>query len=374
MNILVVIIIVLSFGIAIFLAILNSYVVNLKGAEVDAERLLSRAEEWVDSGSVEWVVDSDFFVQFLGLLKLSFSLDEFGLTVIGVILYYVAYIFIFTRYKGVYFSWASLLLVVLCLLSPSVLLRVSALLREPYCIFFGVLAVWFGVQFIVERKILKLILSLACIVMAGFFHKAFLAFIPLFVSLLAFFSVRRLFYFGLLALVLGILLVASVSYLIPVLGALRGGDALVTIISGDLSIAEKIVGYKSGLNARTTYDYGADFSTFLSVLGTFMKASAYYYLAPFPWGVSNTLDIMVLVENISRFICLVYLVFKAIASGRRDVYFVLLCYFLLNLIWALGTSNYGTGSRHHMTAIPFLMMGYIMIFNRKSLLGCQDNK
>lgn len=363
MSIVLLLVVIFSMLLATILAVSNSYFVNLKGASVDAERFLLKADEWISNGSVEFVIDAEFFIQFLGMIQSCLPLDEFWLTAIGIVLYYSTFIFIFSRFKGAVVSGFSFLLTILCFLcflTPSVLLRVSALLREPYSIFFGVLAVWFAVQFITSKRYELLGAAVVCIIFAGFFHKAYLAFVPIFFVLIILFSLkinaRSLGVAGLL----GIGFVLTALYIAPHLGSLRGGDALSAVISGDFSVAEKIVSYKSGVDARATYNYGANFSSSVALIFTALRANLYFYLSPFPWKISNVLDIFVFIENITRVLSLFLVLRIAFRDYHKEVYFIIFCYLALNSIWALGTSNYGTGSRHHMTTMPLLMMAYFM--------------
>ena len=364
MSIIILLVVIFSMLLAIILAISNSYFVNLKGASVDAERFLLKADEWIADGSVEFVIDAEFFIQFLGIIRSCLPLDEFWLTAIGIVLYYCTFIFIFSRFKGSVVSGFSFLLTMLCflcLLTPSVLLRVSALLREPYSIFFGVLAVWFAVRFITSKRYDLLVLAVACAIVAGFFHKAYLAFIPIFISLIILFSITLSVRSLAVGALLGVGLVLTALYVTPHFGLLKGGDALSAVVSGDLSVADKIVSYKSGRDARATYDYGASFSSPAAVIFTALRANLYFYLSPFPWKISNVLDVLIFIENIARVLSLFLVLRLVLRSYHKEVYFVVFCYLALNSIWALGTSNYGTGSRHHMTTMPLLMMAYFMM-------------
>ncbi|MDX2471415.1 MAG: hypothetical protein QNL04_12650, partial [SAR324 cluster bacterium] len=110
MSIVILLVVVFSMLLAIILALSNSYFVNLKGASVDAERFLLKADEWITDDSVEFVIDSEFFIQFLGIIRSCLPLDEFWLTAIGIVLYYSTFIFIFSRFKGSFISGFSFLL------------------------------------------------------------------------------------------------------------------------------------------------------------------------------------------------------------------------------------------------------------------------
>ena len=126
--------ILLSILIVVSLAISNSYIINLKGAYIDAERFLAGAEYWAKNGTFEIVIDSAFFMQFIGVfIRLGFS--EFGLTLIGILMYFTAVVPFLSKltFEKKLASFSIFFLVAFC---PSLIFRLAALLREPYVIFF----------------------------------------------------------------------------------------------------------------------------------------------------------------------------------------------------------------------------------------------
>lgn len=353
----------LSFVMAILVAFSNAYVVNLKGAEVDAERFLKHAMEWAQFGSLELVIDAEFFIQFLGVLVYLGGSDELFLTAIGILFYYCSIWFLLRQY-GSFGCWRILAFLVACYLvffSPSLILRMGALLREPYVIFALIMMTYHAVKFIERKSFGRFILVLLFGLIGALFHKAFLAFLPIFLIVLASFLVNRnprswlliggvFVSFGVLAILL-----------FPTLATLRGGDALSVIMSGDFSTADRIVDSKSSREFRTTYDYGKDFSSLGGVLLTVIQANIYYYLAPFPSKVTAVVDIFAVVENWLRIFVITYLAWRLKVQPNRAAMFVLVCYFLFNSIWAVGTSNYGTATRHHITTAPLLLYGFILV-------------
>src|SRR4026209_612645 len=57
--------------------LINAYVVDLKGASVDASKFHEAAISWMHFGSVGFVVDAAFYSQLLGLIYLLFGKSEF---------------------------------------------------------------------------------------------------------------------------------------------------------------------------------------------------------------------------------------------------------------------------------------------------------
>lgn len=357
----------LSVIIVFLIAISNSYLVNLKGAEVDAERFLEHANNWAFLGTLKYAIDAEFFIQFLGVFVYLFSFDEFQLTLIGLFAYYAIYfkLFLIVDYKSAKIPWAFHIVVVLALFSPSVLLRVGALLREPYVIVALGFMVYFGVRYIETLNVKFIFYSLMFGFFGMFFHKAILAFIPIYFILILFFNTS----FNIKSILFGLVIlgVSSIVMLVvfPSLSNLRGGAALSVVLTGEFSGAEQVVGYKSGREFRTTYDYGADFSNIFTIMLTALKANYYYYFSPFPWNIRTFSDIYAFIENSLRFFVIGFISLSLFKKFSKPVLFVFLCYLLLNTIWAVGTSNYGTGSRHHITTLPLLMLALIYILKNE---------
>jgi hypothetical protein len=102
--------------------------------------------------------------------------------------------------------------------------------------------------------------------------------------------------------------------------------------------------------------------------------------APFPWQVENVKDIYALLESMLRFV----LLFFALSSWRRSSGEVRSCYgFLLivvlgmELMWALGTVNWGTAMRHHVPGygvIVLLGAPRLILFMQKLQFGIARGK
>lgn len=357
-----------SFFFAVSMAVSNAYITNLKGAEIDAERFLEKGEDWASNGTVQLVVDSDFFIQLVGLYTRA-GLDEFGMTLIGILLYYATIAFFITKLRLTINKPSTIAVFFLLVFSPSVLFRVAALLREPYTIFFVTFGVFLLSAWIVNRRSGYFIVGLAFCVVGALFHKAALALLPLIILLLMVCSIR----FRPGTVVFVAFSVSLFSYLIyaslSLLEGLRGVQALTVILTGDFSSAEQIVSAKSSRDFRTTYDYGADWTSFSGVIVTVFKSTVYYYGKPFLNDLQGVSDFVAFFDNFLRWVVL-YVVCVALYKNRfnnRQHVFLMGCYLLFNIIWAVGTSNYGTGSRHHMTSLPILALLYCLIFSDKTM-------
>ena len=109
---------------------------------------------------------------------------------------------------------------------------------------------------------------------------------------------------------------------------------------------------------RATYKDSVEINGVTGLL-IFVPISLFQYLfEPMPWRISDGLDVMVLFENILRG----WLLWKALVSLRnllgqcqRAVLFVFVSYLLIEVIWSLGTINWGTALRHHIPSTGLLL-------------------
>jgi len=124
-------------------------------------------------------------------------------------------------------------------------------------------------------------------------------------------------------------------------------------------------------DVRTNFSFILDTSSVFGIVTTLPMVFVEYMFAPFPWQVENVEDICAFFESILRFV----LLFSAVSSWRRSSGEVRSCYgFLLivvlglELVWALGTTNWGTATRHHVTGYSVLVLlgapGLILFMRR----------
>jgi len=88
-----------------------------------------------------------------------------------------------------------------------------------------------------------------------------------------------------------------------------------------------------------------------SLIKTTSLAYIYYLFAPFPWQVKNWLDFYALADSFFRFILILISIFfwyRAEGKKRHIWGLLLVIYFSMTFLWAIGTVNYGTSIRHHL--------------------------
>jgi len=111
--------------------------------------------------------------------------------------------------------------------------------------------------------------------------------------------------------------------------------------------------------ARASYSIGVRVNSDLDLLFFTPVALFNYLFQPFPWRATTILDWALVIENLLRG----YLLFRAVANfyhscGERRVCIGLVFsgFLVIEIIWALGTINWGTAVRHHIPALGLLLL------------------
>ncbi len=114
-------------------AFINAYVTNLKGATVDAERLMDHAIAWLHHGEFSFVFDAQFYIQIIGVIFSVFGESEFLVAQLNIVALLVA-----CRYFHAICLFVvgrtSAFLTILFMLWPSMVPRATTALREPILI------------------------------------------------------------------------------------------------------------------------------------------------------------------------------------------------------------------------------------------------
>ncbi|MDB9494343.1 hypothetical protein PN441_04555 [Spirulina major CS-329] len=108
-------------------------------------------------------------------------------------------------------------------------------------------------------------------------------------------------------------------------------------------------------------EYGAFFQITnpLTILPTFLS----YQLMPTPNRVTHVFDIVISIENYFRlFLVIIYISNRSKLSyfNRTNGDIFLMMWFMIELIWSIGTLNWGTAARHHVPAYGLLLLNGFM--------------
>ena len=125
-------------------------------------------------------------------------------------------------------------------------------------------------------------------------------------------------------------------------------------------------GYESRANYRTDIEINGLGGLILSLPSFLFQ----YLFEPMPWKISSIVDVVALLENMLRF-WLIWNALKYLVGSylnkpmfvahnyfgyERCILFIFLSYLLIESLWSLGTSNWGTASRHHVPSLGLLLV------------------
>jgi hypothetical protein len=229
---------------------------------------------------------------------------------------------------------------------PSSLFYASDTMREAYQMLFLIFVVYFGINYLRFGKVLyffKLFFSLFILCLL---HHVFIGFSILILAylLLKKFTIKK-----------SVFVFVIFSILFTFFGSLFKG-----YIPSSLSLTESVERFNEiGRSLEANSTYPTLFGTSNPVIGFFTNFLQ-YLLEPFPWRIKNFFDVVVFVENSLRFIFLFYIIKYVFIKKTRskfnvDLRFLLFCFFVMEGLWSLGTSNWGTAIRHHLPAVGVLL-------------------
>ena len=243
------------------------------------------------------------------------------------------------------------------LLYPSFLLYSSLALRETLIVLFMIISVYF---FLVEEKKLPALiylLPLAIIKIQNFLILVLAYIVYLFLRKRSF--QRYLIFFG------GGLLVILFGNHIPLINVFF---ERIDYYRWNL-IAENF-GYN--WNFMGGYDYQPFVSGF-SIIPLVIKSFVYMLLKPFPWEVTNLVQLIQSVENIFIIALIVWVVKKKIFMPiiKRKLLFLNILLVLSMTIYGLVTFNFGTAARFRFPFIVIYLVFYLYLLRSDRIISRQ---
>jgi hypothetical protein len=347
----------LGFSLRIMIAFWNGFFGPSFGADLDALTFHLRAVKYAgnpifDEFSIGWI-----YTYILGLFYYVTTDSLFLGSLLSCIAWLASALILLNclRILSVERSVQVRVMLIYALL-PSSIMFTSITLREPFQLLFVNLAIYAVLKIYLRNAVKHWFTLIAALAAAGSLHGGLLAFgIILFSGTLLLISMRGKTRISWLKLVL----MGAVGLIVLWYGFSTFGDVSYNLNDGlDGSIQK----YQQGLlsvDARTHYKTDAKISG-LGGLLFFVPLGLFQYLfEPFPWHVSAASDIIALFENFLRG----WLILKAwkelkVASTkrRRILLFIFSSYLVMEIIWSIGTINWGTSIRHHLPAWGLLLL------------------
>ena len=346
------------------MALINTYLFTIHGADADANRFQRLAVEWAASGKLSITVGAEFYQQLLGIFYRIFSPSHLFGEELSIIAFLFSCLVLIKIVHLINLKKYQVGLLLMFGLLPTNLVLCSVTLRESYQILFFMLAVYWGLRFHLKPTKGAMIFCVFSALIMGFFHRALILYMLFLLPVLFLwfpkqvsgspdsrcrFSRKRFIVTGaILILIIGILIIG-------VLLEIQGLDVLASIFSGKgLKFAADYrtrLMFEAAPDARANYGILLDTSSVGSLIKTTSLVYIYYLFAPFPWQLKNWLDFYGLADSFFRFILILISVFswyRAEGIRRRIWGLFLVIYFSMTFLWAIGTVNYGTSIRHHL--------------------------
>ena len=257
----------------------------------------------------------------------------------------------------------SILMLIYALL-PSSIFHTSITLREPYQLFFVNLAIYAFLKIYLNKSLLYWPVLFCAVICLGLLHGVLIVFgVFLMVAVLIMTSFRyhqskKHFSFTKLVVVLPLI----VFVMSRGISFFESHSYCTYALEMNFDFLGTIAGFQEGLvslGARSNYKTSVTIDSGIALL-YFLPVNLFQYLfEPMPWRITNLFDVIVMLENILR-VWLLWRAWKWLRSasvqGKRPVLFVFISYLFLEMMWSLGTVNWGNAVRHHIPSVGLLLI------------------
>jgi hypothetical protein len=166
---------------------------------------------------------------------------------------------------------------------------------------------------------------------------------------------RIMFFAVLVPMIVGLIALLKTTNILSGVAGLR---ELNSILDFDLDTIAMIFDHKANISERASYGVVVDTSSLTNVLITTPLVLLHYFLQPFPQNIANLYDFVAFIEVTVRVSILCYL-YKNRRFLSKENCLLLFFYCAAFFLWAVGTTNWGTAQRHHITTNWMLILLYI---------------
>jgi hypothetical protein len=341
-------------------AITFVFVLGLVDLSIDAESFHRHAVKFATKGDHFFAIDFDFYVQAMGIIYrlggfyrlggasrlLAAQISVFGF---AVALFYFLKILDLRKFGDL-----RPLAVLLFGCIPSVVIYTSIPLRESAELALLILFAYLFMLFLREPRAWLLLAVLPVLLLFGILHKGlilyavFLAALVMLAAILV--AVNKRVSPALLPVALLIPLGCIVTVYFVSYYDVPNSGVVNYFLSGEIS--ENLKWGRELIlrdNPRSAFSADIDFSSIGMFAVTYLQVYWQYMAAPFIWEVENMADIVASGEAMLRLTLLAATILSLFRKRFDTVASILLVLYLtMTMLWALGTTNYGQGVRHHV--------------------------
>ena len=255
-------------------------------------------------------------------------------------------------------------------LIPTSLMYTSVTLREPFQLLFINLALYAALKIYFHRSNAHWLVLFLAVVGMGAMHGALLAsgiFIIVGTLFLLTSRNRKGVSFTKVVLVTPIVILCLFYGFLLFTSITSYGDRL----EEGLSVAVQM--YQEGsmsVEQRASYRTDIEINGLGELILSIPSFLFQYLFEPMPWKIASIVDVVALLENMLRFWLIWYALKYLVGSylnkpmfvarnyfgNERFIFFIFLTYLIMETLWSLGTSNWGTASRHHLPSLGLLLV------------------
>lgn len=260
-------------------------------------------------------------------------------------------------------------------LLPELVIFTSITMRESYILLTFIAAVYYALKYDETRRIYYIPVLLIAGFALAMIHRAMMIYVPIMIITLFLFSARRFIVFS-----NSVFLRKKFVICLCILIAISAG-AFSSGLTKHMPVLDYLDTYKHDrmrqerFADRATYSTNVDLSSPITAVRTIATIYANYMFMPFMWQITCSKDIYAFFSVLIRttlLLLFIYALVKAPFRKRRILGLFLVLYFAQSALWSLGTANYGTAIRHHITHYWLLVLGGgHFVFNKTLRVSCE---
>ena len=379
----------LGFFLRLAIAFINGFIGPTYGASGDSIGFHLMAAEYSQTLVIDVFILTHIYTYFLTIIYF-ITTDSLFLGCALSALGWLASAFILRRIMRILsfkmsIQWKVMLIYALI---PTSLMYTGITLREPFQLLFINLALYAVLKIYFDRSNVHWLVLLIAILGMGAMHGALIV-SGIFIIVGTLFLIttrnRKGVSFTKLVLVSPIVILFLFYGFLSFMSFTTYGDRM------DDGLTMAVQMYQEG-TLSDGYDSRANYRTEVAVndgLGGLILSLPYflfqYLFEPMPWRISSIVDVVALLENMMRF-WLIWNALKYLVGSYRNkpmfvehnyfgyercILLIFLSYLLIESIWSLGTSNWGTASRHHLPSLGLLL---VMGFAYRNVISSKYNR
>lgn len=352
-----------AMAIRIILIIYNVLISPLPGSDKDAIGFIRGARNLIEKNTFpENFVGANLF-EFIISIIFRYSIDNilflvslnnviYFLTII-IILKTLAYLKVSEKFK--------IISVLILLLYPSLLFNSITVLREPLQFLFLTLSVYGYIRLIKRGfSIPVYFLIYLSIFLLGLLHNGLLFLVPILTLILSYGLYKNINDNQTKLLII----LTNVLFLSFILSLFLSG--LITSPLVDSVLEGKAVDYTENYrerspDTRASYEASISFGNPIGLVYSTITTTIKYFIYPLPWQMTSLQDLVPLFENIIRLYFIYYIIKNFKLMGNLKLLFY--TFIVIEVVWAIGTSNWGTASRHHIIQSQILIILFVFLKN-----------